>query len=437
MCSTSGRLLLVFFALQSCCGLCLAQNTYLWNAANAVNGTGGSNGAWIRNGPSVNVPGHHWVNQTGSSLTIPGVTSNSSVTVNGNVRDVATFNLAGTLPIQISMNNSTNSGNNSNSSANGLLSLGAIANLSTAVQSLSISASTAALNPPGIIQLNGAYAANTVGLTATTIVSASGGDITFTRGIGSLLDVRLGIDQGVISVATGRNVTFSSFLNDGGNSRGFVKNGLGTLLFNGTNSNTGNNIVNAGALGGNGTITGKTTVNNGGQIHGGSGSNTGTLNVSNVTINSGGTMFANLGESGTNSTLAFAGNTLDLKTESVLRLDDVTGYGYGTFLLATFTNGNTLQLDAIGNRPDGFVFGTYQQGVGASGPVVIDVSNLPTLTAGDKLTLQRSGNNLALTFTPVPEPAFVLGAFLLPGGVVAGLRTLLRRAKPAALTPAA
>jgi fibronectin-binding autotransporter adhesin len=212
----------------------------------------------------------------------------------------------------------------------------------------------------------------------------------------------------------------------------------GTLLVNGDNSTaTGAiTVANTALLGGNGRLGGATTVQSGGRVLGGTGSSTGTLNVSNVTINSGGTLFANLGVSGTNSTLAFAGNTLDLKTGSVLRLDDVTGYGYGTFNLATFTNGNTLQLDAIGSRPDGFVFGTYQQGVGASGPVVIDVSNLPTLTAGDKLTLQRSGNNLALTFTPVPEPASVLGVCALLIGGVVGVRKL-RRAKTTRITPAA
>jgi hypothetical protein len=188
-------------------------------------------------------------------------------------------------------------------------------------------------------------------------------------------------------------------------------------------------------FGGNGTLGGAMTVQSGGRVFGGSGSGTGTLNVSNVTVHNGGTLFANLGASGTNSTLAFAGNTLDLKTGSVLRLDDVTDYGYGTFNLATFTNGNTLQLDALGNRPDGFVFGTYQQGVGASGPVTIDVSSLPTLNAGDKLTLQRSGNNLSLTFTPVPEPAFVLGLCVLAGSV-ARLRKLRRKDIPK-VTPAA
>jgi fibronectin-binding autotransporter adhesin len=186
-------------------------------------------------------------------------------------------------------------------------------------------------------------------------------------------------------------------------------------------------------LQGSGRVTGAVTVANNGTIRGGNGVNTGTLTVSNVTVNSGGTLAATLAASGSNSTLAFAGNTLDLKTGSILRLDDLAGFGYGTFNLATFTNGNSLLLDGVATT-DGELLGRYIVGEGASEEVVIDVSQLPTLAAGDRLELRRTGNNLVLTFSPVPEPATLLAAC---GLVVGGVAAARRRRKRGDVTPAA
>jgi hypothetical protein len=220
-----------------------------------------------------------------------------------------------------------------------------------------------------------------------------------------------------------------------------TKLGVGTLTLTNANTYSGGTTVSGGTLvaanttgsatgtagitvsgtgvlaGGTGTgsvgrVTGLTDVQTGGTIRADSGSGTNTLTVGNVTIQNGGKLVTNIGGTGSDSTLAFAANILDLKTGSILQLDDVSGFSVttaGTYRVATFTNGDSIQLNAVGSQADGFLFGAYEQGVGATGAVTIDVSSLPTLAAGDKLELRRSGNDLVLTFTPVPEPTTILG----------------------------
>jgi fibronectin-binding autotransporter adhesin len=210
-----------------------------------------------------------------------------------------------------------------------------------------------------------------------------------------------------------------------------VKTGTGVLELSGTNTYLGSTVVmggtlnvngnqsaatgalvvnNTATLGGTGTVGGSTLVASGGTIRGGATTATTTLTTGNVTVANGGAIFANLGATTVSSKLALGTNTLDLKTGSVLRLDDVSGFSVtaaGTWNIAELTSGTTLQLDAAGVA-DGFLFGSYTNGSN-SGPVNIDVSALPTLAATDVLELRRSGNNLVLTFVPVPEPALLFG----------------------------
>jgi autotransporter-associated beta strand protein len=206
----------------------------------------------------------------------------------------------------------------------------------------------------------------------------------------------------------------------------------GTLLVNGSNTaaTTGAYTVNnGGTLAGTGTLANTAgvavTVNSGGTIRGGNGTTTGTLTTRNVTVQSGGKIFANLAASGTGSRLSLGANTLDLKTGSILKLDDVSGYsatlGF-TWIIAQLTSGTTLQLDGI-NSADGFVYGRYDITNGYTGPVQIDVSALPALGSGTGVVLSRSGNNLVLTFVPVPEPALL---FSLAAGVL-GVGSVVRK----------
>ena len=149
------------------------------------------------------------------------------------------------------------------------------------------------------------------------------------------------------------------------------------------------------------------------------------LTTGNVTVQSGGNIFANLAASGTSSQLVLGANTLDLKTGSILKLDDVTGYSAtlgATYTIAQLTNGTTLLLDGL-TRAEGFQFGKYDITNGNTGPVQIDVSSLPAVGAGTGLVLTRSGNNLVLSFVPVPEPALL---FSLAAGVL-GVGALVRK----------
>ena len=71
---------------------------------------------------------------------------------------------------------------------------------------------------------------------------------------------------------------------------------------------------------------------------------------------------------------------------------------------------------------EGFVFGTFVQGSGATAGVTIVPSGFAP-AAGDTFILTRTGDAVLLSFQPVPEPATVLG---LTAGVL-GLGRLARR----------
>ena len=262
-------------------------------------------------------------------------------------------------------------------------------------------------------------------------------------------NIALQSDSGIHVQNTGRTLIAAGVIS--GSGFGVSKTGAGALVLSGDNAYTGATTVSAGSLfvngnqstatgavtvsntatlGGTGTVGGVVTVQSGGRIIGGDGMTTGTLNVSNVTVESGGIFAANLAASGTNSTLGLGAQSLDLKSNSIMRLNAVSGFSAtsaGTYNLATFNNGNSLLLDGL-QTSEGDVLGSYVQGSGASGAVTLNVSSLPTLATGDKLVLRRSGNNLQLVFTPVPEPAFLLAVCGLAVGGVVGLRKLRRKA---------
>lgn len=241
-----------------------------------------------------------------------------------------------------------------------------------------------------------------------------------------------------VTAGVGGDRTVLSGVISGASNADFIKTGNGTLELNNTaNTYTGQTLVAAGELrltgnistssrtlvgatailSGTGTV-GATTVLSGGTIRGDSGTGTGTLITGNVTLQSGATIATNIAASGTESTLTLGANTLNLITGSRLALTAVTGFvntAGGTYTIASLTSSSSLQLDGT-TAADAFVFGTYVQGTGATGAVVIDPTGLGTLNAGDTLTLSRIGNNLVLTFAPVPEPMTVLGVSVLALG---------------------
>jgi autotransporter-associated beta strand protein len=199
-----------------------------------------------------------------------------------------------------------------------------------------------------------------------------------------------------------------------------TKSGAGTLAIQG-NAGHAATVVNAGTLGGTGTLAGPVTVNAGGRLRGDTGAGVGTLAVGATSVLANGGLAATLGAPGASSKLALGGNTLNFQTGALLPLTAVTGFTNllpAQYTLASLSSGSNLQLDGVaGGVPDGFVYGTYVQGTGASGPVTIDVSALGfPLTPSDTFQLSRSGNALVLNFSsPVPEPTALLALAALAG----------------------
>ena len=71
---------------------------------------------------------------------------------------------------------------------------------------------------------------------------------------------------------------------------------------------------------------------------------------------------------------------------------------------------------------DGALLGKYVQGGAVTGNITIDASSL-SLSTGNTLELSRSGNNLVVSFTAIPEPATMMAV----GAGVLGLGAFLRR----------
>jgi hypothetical protein len=185
------------------------------------------------------------------------------------------------------------------------------------------------------------------------------------------------------------------------------------------------------------------TVAGSGTIRGDSGTGTGNLNLSGDTTFTAGaagsraTLASQLAVDNTgaitgNSKLALSGATTDLNfsnisagnTVAIQLLNDgglTQGQTY-TITLATASASTNFQ----------------RNGSGTADFLATDI----TLLSGSGVwtfqdaTLARSGSNLVLSFTPVPEPASILAVCGLVVGVVAGVRKLRRKSTPADLTPA-
>jgi fibronectin-binding autotransporter adhesin len=260
----------------------------------------------------------------------------------------------------------------------------------------------------------------------TTAVLTTGGDNTSTTFSGTILG-----GGSLVKVGTG------TFTLTGNNAyRGGTTVNGGTLLANGqggTNSGTGTGpvVVNTtGTLGGTGRVAGAVTVNTGGALAPGSGG-IGTLTVGgNTLLNAGGRLQVEAAASGTSDRVTVQGatTTFDFRTGSILGLSLVTGFSNltpATYTLVEMPTGGGVRVLLDGTATaDGQVLGTYVQGTGPAGAVVINPSGF-TLGVGDRFDLVRSGDAVQLVFTPVPEPATVLG--LAAAGL--GLGGLVRRAR--------
>jgi fibronectin-binding autotransporter adhesin len=198
----------------------------------------------------------------------------------------------------------------------------------------------------------------------------------------------------------------------------------GTLLVNNTSgSGTGGGAVtvqNGGTLGGTGTISGgAVTVQNGGTLAPGASAAVGTLHTATTTFSSGSTFAVDLNGSSSADQLASTG-TLTFNSFT-LALNNLGGT-YNTTQNYTIATATTLVTSAL-TLPANFTVGGSQPGGGVT-------FSTTGFASGDMFSLSRSGNNLVLTYTPVPEAA-ALAVFAAGLGVVPVARRLRRRAVPA------
>jgi autotransporter-associated beta strand protein len=133
---------------------------------------------------------------------------------------------------------------------------------------------------------------NSAALFGTGTISFGGGTLQYTASNTQDYSSRIKSGTSAISIDTnGQNVTYAGAI-DSSNTGGLTKLGAGTLFINGSNSYTGNTVVQAGTLGGNGTIQGAVAVNNGALISPGSTvGSLGTLSVGSLDLQSGGTAY--------------------------------------------------------------------------------------------------------------------------------------------------
>jgi len=201
------RFLIALIALVGLQAAAWGQTTYTW--------AGSSGGAWLTAG--------NWSPAGGP----PGANAN----------DVAVIT---------STTNGYSVGINMNSNA-GLQSLGAIQMGGASTFNLTVGNSSTTAT--GILQLNGA----TLNSTANVLLWNNSTDGTLNVGpnVGSGnqgMGLRLGINNGVILANNGTTINITSLISDGGNNRGFIKTGAGTLTLSGANTFTGGIQLSVGRL---------------------------------------------------------------------------------------------------------------------------------------------------------------------------------------------
>lgn len=231
-----------------------------------------------------------------------------------------------------------------------------------------------------------------------TLIDVSNGSLTISatpNGGGFRLGLTLA-NSGTMSVASGASLSISSPITGAAN---ITKAGLGTMLiYGGHPAYTGTTTVEAGLLGGTGSI-GTVAVQNGGILNPGGISTTGTFQSGNLSLDSGSTFALKLDTTAVGSSSMIVNGTLTLTSGALLSLTDL-GANVAMSLGTTFTiidyttwNGGLFTYNSVELADDALLaFGanTYQ----------ISYNGVDGLTSAVTLT------------TVVPEPstaALVIG----------------------------
>jgi autotransporter-associated beta strand protein len=213
------------------------------------------------------------------------------------------------------------------------------------------------------------------------------------------------INGGALEIPTTRTVTNAVALN------------AGSLIVNGTYSN---NLTVAGRLAGAGLVNGAASVVGGGVVS--PGNSVGTLTVNSATFDAGSLFEVEISGNGdspsTRDQLIVSGilNFVTSGVGSTIRVVQLSGsFDPSTTHTYTIAMASTLQVD--GNP------------IGSPSGIHVDSSQF---ASPGSFSLSRAGNNLILTFTPVPEPALTLLVFASGLG---GAGYVRRRLARHALTP--
>lgn len=216
--------------LRNCLPLSMLSTFALFSlSAHAQTWTGSTGGAWLTTtnwSPTTNFAGD----------------ATAAVSGEGSATDIMSVAAANTATnIGINMNTLTDG-------AGGIgLTLGGIDFNKTNTSSLQIGNSSGTVN--GILQLNGA----TINSVAKTLVSVAGeANLTIANvntGTGTqTMGLRLGITDGIFTVASGRTLNIFSNITQGTSASGFTKTGAGVMILGGTNTYTGGTTVSEGTL---------------------------------------------------------------------------------------------------------------------------------------------------------------------------------------------
>lgn len=255
------------------------------------------------------------------------------------------------------------------------------------------------------------------------------------------VSITIGVAGGGFDVATGATLTLArdiTFSTSGGPQGNMIKAGGGTLVVTTALTHNGPVQINGGTVQVNGTTAAASLagflVNNGGTLGG-----TGTINGAApygglVTVNAGGTLApgASIGTLTSRAMVWRPNGVYNFEHDPGSTSADLVT-GAGTLDLTSLAAGNTFVINLIPTSfpspgptsPVTYTLATYGGGVLLpAGQDPSNLNNLLTFTGlgGSPVTSLVNGSSIQVTFTPVPEPAFVLLGCAAAAGLAARLR---------------